>query len=164
MLSSETLELLRQKMAETDHPRELAVEVMFALQKECGYLSDQALQEGADLLGLTPLELEEIATFYDFIYREPVGKFVIHACDGVVCWMFGEESVVAYLCRKLGVRVGEITPDNLFTILPSACIGYCDHAPAMLVNGVPYGPLTPEIVDRILETLKTGQEIPVSDR
>ena len=164
MLSSETLGVLGQKMAETDHPRELAVEVMFALQKAYGYLSDEALQEGADLLGLTPLELEEIATFYDFIYREPVGKFVIHACDGVVCWMFGEESVVAYLSRKLGVRVGEITPDGLFTILPSACIGYCDHAPAMLVNGVPYGPLTPETIDRILEKFKTGQETPVPDR
>jgi NADH-quinone oxidoreductase subunit E len=163
-LSPETLVVLREKMTETDHPRELAVEVMFALQKENGYLSNEALEEGADLLGLTPLELEEIATFYDFIYREPVGKFVIHACDGVVCWMFGEESVVAYLCRKLGVRVGEITPDTLFTILPSACIGYCDHAPAMLVNGVPYGPLTPEAIDRILEKLKTGQETPVPDR
>jgi NADH-quinone oxidoreductase subunit E len=164
MLPREALELLRQRIADTDHPRELAVEVMFTLQKEYGYLSDEALQEGADLLGLTPLELEEIATFYDFIYREPVGKFVIHACDGVVCWMFGEESVVAYLCRTLGVGVGEITPDTLFTVLPSACIGYCDHAPAMLVNGEPYGPLTPETIDRILEQLKTGQKPPVLDR
>ena len=78
--------------------------------------------------------------------------------------MFGEESVVTYLCRKLGVQVGEITPDSLFTILPSACLGYCDHAPAMLINGVIYGPLTPESIDRILEKLKAGQETPVRDR
>ena len=54
-----------------------------------GYLSDEALEEAAALLGMTPLELEELATFYDFIYREPVGRYVIHVCDGVVCWMHG---------------------------------------------------------------------------
>ena len=91
---------------------------------------------------MTPLELEELATFYDFIYREPVGKFVIHVCDGVVCWMFHEGSVFDYLCQKLGVCAGEVTADGMFTVLPTACIGYCDHAPAMLINGVVYGPLT----------------------
>src|SRR4030042_1071581 len=107
---------LEGRIKEADHPRECAVDVMYALQKHYGYLSDEAVQEVASLVGMTPLEVDELATFYDFIYREPVGKYVIHACDGVGCWMFGEESVVAYLCRKLGVRGGEITPDTLFTI------------------------------------------------
>ena len=154
MIPAELLQNLKQEIAKTEHPREMAIDVMFALQNHYGYLSDEALEEGAGLLGMTPLELEELATFYDFIYREPVGKFVIHICDGVVCWMNGLQSVVDYLYKKLGIRFGETTEDGLFTLLPTACIGYCDLSPAALVNGRPYGPLTPEKIDALLEKFR----------
>ena len=154
MLPKELLEKLQTQIANVEHPRELAVDVMFALQNRYGYLSDEALQEGAGLLGMTPLELEELATFYDFIYREPVGRYVIHVCDGVVCWMNGYEWVMDYLCKKFEIKPGETTGDGLFTLLPTACIGYCDLSPAMLINGRPYGPLTPEKIDDILNRLK----------
>ena len=154
MSPDERLESLRAQIAKVEHPSELAVDVMLSLQQQHGYLSDELLEEGAHLLGMSPLELEELATFYDFIYREPVGRFVIHVCDGVVCWMNGYDRVVNYLCMKLGIRVGETTEDGLFTLLPTACIGYCDLSPAMLVNGRPYGPLTPEKIDQILQMLK----------
>ncbi len=161
MLPLELLEDLQGKIDQAEHPKELAIDVMYAIQKYYGYLSDEGLAEAGNLLDMTPLELEEIATFYDFIYREPVGRFVIHVCDGVVCWMCQggwmceEGSVIDYLTRKLDVKLGETTPDGLFTILPSACLGYCDHAPAMLINGVPYGPLTPDKIDEVLDKLKT---------
>jgi NADH-quinone oxidoreductase subunit E len=155
MLPKELFETLQAKITKVDHPRELAVDIMFALQNSYGYLSDEALEEGATLLGMTPLELEELATFYDFIYREPVGRYVIHVCDGVVCWMNGYKSVMDYLSKKLGIQPGETTEDGLFTILPTACIGYCDLSPAMLINGRPYGPLTTEKIDDILNRLRT---------
>jgi len=155
MLSKELLETLQSQIGKTEQPRELAVDIMLSLQQYYGYLSDEALEEGATLLGMTPLELEELATFYDFIYREPVGKFVIHVCDGVVCWMNGYESVMDYLCKKLGIEPGETTKDGLFTILPTACIGYCDLSPAMLINGRPHGRLTAEKIDDILNRLRT---------
>jgi NADH-quinone oxidoreductase subunit E len=155
MLPKELFETLQAKITKVDHPRELAVDIMFALQNSYGYLSDEALEEGATLLGMTPLELEELATFYDFIYREPVGRYVIHVCDGVVCWMNGYKSVMDYLSKKLGIQPGETTEDGLFTILPAACIGYCDLSPAMLINGRPYGPLTTEKIDDILNRLRT---------
>jgi len=155
MLPKELLEGLQKRIAETDHPRELAVDIMLALQNHYGYLSDEALEEGAFLLGMTPLELEELATFYDFIYREPVGRYVIHVCDGVVCWMNGYGKLLDYLSSKLGTKPGGTTKDGLFTILPTACIGYCDLSPAMLINGKPYGPLTPEKIDEILQRLKS---------
>ncbi len=154
MLPEALLENLQKRIAEAEHPRELVVDIMFALQNHYGYLSDEALEEGARLLHLTPLELEELATFYDFIYREPVGKFVIHICDGVVCWMNGYGSIVNYLCKKLGINPGETTSDGLFTLLPTACLGYCDLSPAMLINGRAYGPLSPEKIDDILERLR----------
>jgi len=157
MLPEELLEPLQKKIAETDHPRELAVDIMFALQNYYGYLTDEALEEGARLLDMTPLEVEELATFYDFVYREPVGKFVIHICDGVVCWMNGYGSVVNYLSEKLGIKPGETTSDGLFTLLPTACLGYCDLSPAMLINGRAYGPLTPEKIDDILDSLRSEE-------
>jgi len=155
MLPQELQEKLKGKIAAAPEPREQAVDVMFAVQKHYGYLNDAGLLEAAMLLGMTPLELEELATFYDFIYRQPVGRYVIHVCDGVVCWMFHEGSVFDYLCKKLGVCAGGMTADGLFTVLPASCIGDCDHAPAMLINGVPYGPLTPSMIDQILEKLRS---------
>jgi NADH-quinone oxidoreductase subunit E len=154
-LPAEVREGLEKLLAAAEQPREQVVNVMYALQQHFGYFSDEAVQAAAGFLEMTPLEIDELATFYDFIYREPVGKFVIHVCDGVVCWMFHEGSVFDYLCKKLGVCAGEVTADGMFTVLPTACLGFCDHAPAMLINGVAYGPLTPQKIDDILEKLRT---------
>jgi NADH-quinone oxidoreductase subunit E len=151
MLPQELKDRLAAEINQVEHPRELAVDVMFAVQDHYGYLSDEALAEAASLLGMTPLELDELATFYTFTFREPVGKYVIHVCDSVVCWMNGYESVRDYLSRTLGVGLGETTADGLFTLLPVCCIGYCDRSPAMLVNRRVYGELTPEKIDGIIE-------------
>ncbi len=145
---------LQEMISSAAHPRELVVDVMLELQDHYGYLSDEGLEEAAFLLGLTPLEVEELATFYTFIYREPVGKYVIHVCDSVVCWMDGYESIRDHLCGKLGIKMGETTPDGMFTLLPVCCIGYCDRSPAILINRKAYGPLTPEKLDNILEELR----------
>ena len=92
MLPAELKTSLAENIASVDHPRELVVDVMFAIQDQFGYLSDEAVEEVAKLLNMSPLEVEELATFYTFIYREPVGKYVIHVCDSVICWMDGYES------------------------------------------------------------------------
>jgi len=154
MLPAELKESLTQHIASVDHPRELVVDIMFAIQDQCGYLSDEAVDEVAALLNMSTLEVEELATFYTFIYREPVGKHVIHVCDSVICWMDGFESIRDHLCNKLGIKMGETTPDGLFTLLPVCCIGYCDRAPAILINRMVHGPLTPEKLDEILENLR----------
>jgi NADH-quinone oxidoreductase subunit E len=155
MIPDDLRENLKTKIAEAEAPREQAINTMYEIQRHYGYLTDEGLTEAAALLGMTPLELEELATFYDFIYRDPVGRFVLHVCDGVVCWMFHEGTLFDYLCQKLGVCAGEVTEDGMFTVLPTACIGYCDAAPAMVVNGQLFGNLTPERLDEILEQLKT---------
>ena len=154
MLPTDLRESLAQHIAAVDHPRELVVDVMFAVQGHYGYLSDEAVEEVAHLLGMTALEVEELSTFYTFVYRRPVGKYVIHVCDSVVCWMDGYTSIRDYLSRKLEIEMGETTPDGLFTLLPVCCIGYCDRSPAMLINRKVYGPLTPEKLEDILENLR----------
>ncbi len=154
MLPTEIRQPLAERIAASSHPRELVVDILYALQHHYGYLHDEGLREAAALLGLDPVEVEELATFYDFIYRQPVGRFVIHLCDGLVCWMHEERSALAYLCKRLGVEPGQTTADGQFTVLPTACIGYCDHAPAMLVNGKFYGPMDPESIDRLVDELR----------
>ncbi len=155
MIPDELRQKLEKQIKEAEAPREQAINVMYEVQRYYGHLTDEGLEEAAALLGMTHLELEELATFYDFIYREPVGRFVLHVCDGVVCWMFHEGSLFDYLCQKLGVCAGEVTADGMFTVLPTACVGYCDEAPAMVVNGQFFGNLTPERIDNILEQLKS---------
>jgi NADH-quinone oxidoreductase subunit E len=145
---------LKEKIATVDHPREMVVDVIFAIQEHYGHLTDEGVEETARLVGMSPLEVEQLATFYTFIYREPVGKYVIHVCDSVVCWMNGFESIKAYLSEKLGIQDGETTSDGLFTLLPVCCVGYCDRSPAILINKKVYGNLTNEKIDEILEKIK----------
>jgi len=151
---------LEREIQAADHPRELAVDVMAALQDRDGYLSDAAVTETARLLGMDPVEVEELATFYTFIYREPVGRYVIHVCDSVVCWMEGSETIGEHLMGKLGIGMGETTPDGLFTLLPVCCIGYCDRAPAILVNRKAYGPLTIADLDALIDRLRNAADAP----
>jgi NADH-quinone oxidoreductase subunit E len=159
----EELELtLGEMIAHSDHTRELAVDVLYALQNHYGYLCDEAIEEASRLLLMTPLEVDELATFYDFLYREPVGRYVIHVCDGVVCWMHRVDGVFRHLQDTLAISMGQTTPDGMFTILPTACIGDCQNAPGMLVNGKYYGKLTNEKIDQILARLREhGEEIVV---
>ena len=154
MIPHELKESLKKQLNHVEHPRELAVDVIFAIQNVYGSLTDEGVREAAELLDMSLLEIEQLATFYTFIYREPVGKYVIHVCDSVVCWMNGYESVWEYLCRKLNIQPGETTSDGLFTLLKVCCIGYCDRSPAMLINLKAYGNLTTEKIDGILDKLK----------
>jgi len=154
MIPDELKKSLLKQLEHVEDPRELAVDVMFAIQDHYGYLTDEGVRETAGLLDMSALEVEQLATFYTFIYREPVGRYVIHVCDSVVCWMDGYESIREYLCRKLNIQPGETTADGLFTLLTVCCIGYCDRSPAMLVNKKAYGNLTAEKIDGILEKLR----------
>ena len=145
---------LQEKINRVAHPREMAIDVINALQDHYGWFSDEALVQAADLLGMSPLEVDELATFYTFIYREPVGRYVIHVCDSLICWMERGEDLVAHLQERLGIDLGETTADGLFTLLPVCCIGYCDRAPAILVNRMVHGPLTIESLDRLIDRLR----------
>ena len=163
MLPKALREQLQTRITSEDHPNELVVDVMYTLQEYFGYLSDEAVYEVSQLLEMTPLEIEELATFYDFIYREPVGKYVIHVCDSIVCWMHGHMAIIDYLSQKLGIGLGGTTEDGMFSLLPVCCIGFCDQAPAMLINRKPYGRLTPEKIDAILTQLK-GEGPPATEK
>jgi NADH-quinone oxidoreductase subunit E len=150
MISENMRQELESRIAAAVTNREAAVDVMKSLQAHYGWLTDEAVVEAAELLGLSPLQVEELATFYEMIYRRPVGKHVIHICDSISCWAMGGESLLQHLSELLGIGVGETTPDGLFTLLPCCCLGNCGQAPTMMIGDRIYGCVTLESVAEIL--------------
>jgi len=142
---------LKARIASAITSREAAVDVMKALQSHYGWLTDEAVVEAAEMLGFSPLQVEELATFYEMIYRRPVGRSVIHVCDSISCWVMGGESLLGHIAGLLGIGVGETTSDGLFTLLPCCCLGNCGKAPTVMIGDILYGRLTPETALEILE-------------
>ncbi len=151
MIPDQLKKELEQRVAEAITPREAAVNVMKAIQHHYGWLSDEGVAEAAELLGLTPLQIEELATFYEMIYRRPVGKRVIHVCDSISCWAMGGESLLQQLATHLGISVGETSSDGMYTLLPCCCLGNCGESPTMMIGDNIYGRLTLEKAVEILQ-------------
>jgi NADH-quinone oxidoreductase subunit E len=137
------------KKAETK--RAAGLDALKVVQKRFGFVSDRHLADVAALLEMTPAELDGVATFYNLIFRRPVGRHVILLCDSVACWMMGEPAARAHLRERLGIDPGETTEDGRFTLLPIVCLGHCDHAPAMMVDEDQYGDLSAGRLDAILD-------------
>ncbi len=156
LLPQPQIDHFKAKAASIPHPMELVVDVLRAIQDHHGWVPDEGVELAAKILGTSPLKVEEIATFYDKIYRQPVGKRVIHVCDSICCWTREAEQIYAYLQEKLGVGPGETTADGVFTLLPSCCLGACGKAPAMMIGLNTYGRLTREKVDEILAKERAG--------
>lgn len=147
---------LEQRVTDAATNREAAVDVMKELQRHYGWLNDEALEEAAELLGLSSLQVEELATFYEMIYRRPVGRHVIHVCDSISCWASGGATLLEFLARLLKIEPGSTTPDGAITLLPCSCLGNCGEAPCMMVGETQYGRVTPEAGTRIMATLRNA--------
>ncbi|GAB1405635.1 NADH-quinone oxidoreductase subunit NuoE [Lentimicrobium sp.] len=151
MLSKEEVELIKQEMSKFPVKSAASIEALKIVQDKHRWVSDEALAEIAEILEMSVTELENVATFYNLIFRKPVGRHVIYLCDSISCWVLGYEDILNHLNQKLGISYGETTADDRFTLLPIQCLGNCDHAPAMMVDNVLYNKLTAQIVDDILE-------------
>ena len=147
---------LQQRVSHAVTKREAAVDVMKELQRHYGWLTDEAIVEAAGLLGLSPLQVEELATFYEKIYRRPLGATLIQVCDSISCWTACCEKLMAHLSKRLGVEPGGTTSDGSFTLVPCCCLGRCGEAPGMFVGDTFHGNLTEAKVDEILEQARKG--------
>jgi len=94
--------------------------------------------------------LDSVATFYNLIFRKPVGRHIILLCDSISCWVMGYENIKEQLSAKLKIGYGETTIDGKFTLLPNPCLGTCDCAPALMIDKDLYRNLTVERLDEIL--------------
>jgi len=156
MISESLKTELQGRIAAAITPREAAVDVMKSLQAHYGWLTDEAVGEAAVMLGLSPLQVEELATFYEMIYRRPVGRHVIHVCDSISCWAMGGESLLQKIGGLLGIAAGGTTGDGLFTLLPCCCLGNCGQAPALMIGATIYNRVTPESAASILAGLRSA--------
>ena len=108
------------------------------------------MEEIADHLGISPAEVDSVATFYNLIFRKPVGKHVILLCDSISCYVMGHQKIYRALSEKIMIKYGETTADKRFTLLPNACLGCCDRAPALMIDEDLYRDVTIEQLDNIL--------------
>ena len=157
MLSPEETKEINRELRHGETSRAVCLEAMKIVQKHRGYVSDESLDDLSGILGMSVADLDSVATFYNLIFRKPVGKHVILLCDSVSCWIMGYDTVLAHLGKRLGVGLGGTTPDNRFTLLTIPCLGACDRAPAMMIDDTLYGPLTPERIDDILEDYRSSE-------
>ena len=128
--------------------------ILHIAQEELGgYLSVDIMDYVSRLLGIEPIEVYEVATFYSQYYLEPTGKFVIETCRTGPCAICGGEAIQSYLEKKLAIKTGESTPDGLFTLKTVECLGACGSAPVMQINTEFYEFLTPGKIDQIIDTL-----------
>ncbi len=150
MLSERERQRIEEEARHHEHRRGAVSEALYIVQESRGWVSDEALTDVAEVLGMSRDEVEGVATFYELLFRRPVGKHVIMVCDSVSCWITGEEKITAHLKKRLGVELGGTSADGTFTLLPIGCLGACDEGPAMTVDGELFVKLTPERVDEVL--------------
>jgi NADH-quinone oxidoreductase subunit E len=134
MLTDDMKRDLMAEIATAESMHSACIEAMQTVQKYTGWVSDETLKDIADFLGMTPAELDAVATFYNHIYRKPVGAHVILICESVSCWIMGYDQLKKNIRDRLGIGLGETSADGKFTLLPVQCLGACDGAPAMMID------------------------------
>lgn len=152
MLSAEEINEIETESARYPTRQAVCIDAMRIVQRHRGWVSDESLRDIAAHLGMSVTDLDSVATFYNLIFRRPVGRHVIMICDSVSCWIMGYDRMREYVGKRLGISLGETTKDNRFTLLPIVCLGCCDHAPAMMVDDTLHSDLNPEKIDRVLES------------
>ncbi len=152
MLSPEEKKAIEAEFPRCPVRQAACIEALKVVQHHRGWVSDSAVAEVADFLAMTPAEVDAVATFYNLIFRKPVGRHVIRVCDSVSCWILGADPLIDHLRQRLGIGLGETTTDGRFTLLPQACLGACDRAPVMMIDDTLHGELNPDKIDRILAT------------
>jgi NADH-quinone oxidoreductase subunit E len=150
MLTEQETKEIQAEFGNYETRRAACLDALRIIQQHRGWVDDEALGDLAALLGMSPEELDSVATFYNRIFRKPVGRHVILVCNSVSCWLTGYDQLRQRLVRSLGVELGGTTSDGQFTLLPIVCLGTCDSAPAMMVDGDLYRDLEDLDIEPIL--------------
>lgn len=157
--------LNEEEIAEIEHERTLypdtravGLEALKIVQKHRGWVSDESLLAVAEYLGLPVAELEGVATFFNLIYRQPVGRNVILYCKSVSCWIMGCDEVKEKISGELGIDYGETSEDGEFTLIPVPCLGDCDRAPVMMVGPDQHRNLDEKNLGEIFARYRKGRD------
>jgi NADH-quinone oxidoreductase E subunit len=155
-LSTEIGEQAKALVALYPERRSALIPLCHLAQEQDGWLRPEAMEEIAELCGVTPAEVRGTATFYDMLFTEPVGTYVISVCTNIACMLGGALELLEHAESSLGVHAGGTTPDGVFTLEEAECLADCDRTPCVQVNHRYVGGQTPEGFDRLLSDLRSG--------
>lgn len=127
------------------------IEALKIVQEHRRWISDESLKDVAEYMDMSAEELDSVATFYNLLFRQPVGRHIILLCDSISCWVMGYENIRTELESRLQIKYGQTTKDGRYTLLPNCCLGTCDCAPAFMIDNDLYRNVTVEQLDKILE-------------
>jgi NADH-quinone oxidoreductase subunit E len=134
--------------------RSALIPLLHEVQAEVGHLSPEAVAWVAEYLGLSPADVMSVASFYDMLHLEPVGKHLIYVCQNLTCALRGSERLIRHLETTLGIRMGETTPDGKITLKRMECLASCGTAPSIQVDGIYHHEVTPDALDALLADLR----------
>jgi NADH-quinone oxidoreductase subunit E len=157
MTLSAELEARFEKLLKSYPPgreRSAVVPMLLYAQDELGAVTAELVKEVARRTGITPLQVDEVVTYYSMLHRQPLGKHHIQVCTNISCLLSGGAELWGHACRKLGIGNKEVTADGQFSIEEVECIGACSWAPAVQVNYEFQHQMTPEKLDRLIESLR----------
>ncbi|MGH9281582.1 MAG: NADH-quinone oxidoreductase subunit NuoE [Acidimicrobiales bacterium] len=137
--------------------RSALIPMLHVAQEQDGWLTPDGIAHVAELLGLTPAEVYGTATFYDMLFTEPVGRYLVSVCTNIACLLCGGYELLDHAERRLGARPGGTTPDGQFTLEEVECLALCGNAPCLTVNWRFFGDVTAERFDALIDDLRAGQ-------
>ncbi|MCK5738611.1 NADH-quinone oxidoreductase subunit NuoE [bacterium] len=155
-LTPEILEFIGQ-CEQKPHSKSYLIAVLHKVQGQYGYLSQEHMDKVAHLLQVPTAIVSGVATFYHFFRLKPRGKFAISVCLGTACFVNGADKVLAEFRKELGIETGETSPDGLFSIETSRCLGVCAMAPVVTINERVFSNVTPKKVSRLIQDATDGR-------
>ncbi len=138
-------------------PKSALIPLLHLAQQQDGYVSDDAMEHLAELVGVTPADVLGTCSFYEMFKREPVGRYMVNICTNISCQLNGSEELLHHAEETLGIKPGGTTADGMFTLEDVECIAACTEAPCMQVNYRYEGRLELDDFDRIIEQLRQGE-------
>ena len=151
MLTAEEKIEIDKAIHEVPVKKAACIEALKIVQAHRRWISDETLHDVAEYMDMSPEALDSVSTFYNLLFRKPVGRHVILLCDSISCWVMGYENLKQQFTKRLGITLGETTADNRFTLLPNCCLGTCDCAPAFMIDNDLYRNVIPEQLDEIFK-------------
>lgn len=156
LLSEESKERIRALMAKYPKARSAILPALHVVQEQLGWVPEEAQAEVAEMFGMPAAEVRSLVTFYYMYHRKPVGKYVLKVCRSISCWLRGSEQIEHGLCEELGVGLGEMTEDGMFTVVHGECLAGCVCAPVLQVNDRFVENATPEDMPALIARLRQG--------
>ena len=141
-----------------ERSRSAVLPALFLVQRQQGYITGNSMRHVAEVLRMTPADVEDVVTYYTMFYQKPVGTFVLSVCRTLSCAVNGAERVTEEICHALRIKPGETDASGTFTLVEVECLGACDRAPVVMVNDAWQELQRPEDVPKMLDTLRTHGE------